>query len=78
MRRVGSRVVNRITDQPRASGLEAGGVIQRTAAALAAVSTTGMAKGVYRFRSRAEANRHAEEAEARAIAANLRARKLIP
>jgi hypothetical protein len=78
MRRVGSRTVNRITERPRASGLKAAAAHQRTAAALAAVATTGIAKGVYRFRTHAEANRHAEEAQARAIAANLRARKLVP
>jgi hypothetical protein len=77
MRRIGSRSVNRITAEPRSSGLRAAAAHQRTAAALAAVSTTGIAKGIYRFRSHAEANRHAEEAQACAIAANLRARKLI-
>ena len=77
MRRVGSRTLNRITQHPSAKGLKAAAAHQRTAAALAAVPTTGIAKGVYRFRTHAEANRHAEEAQARAIAANLRARKLV-
>jgi hypothetical protein len=77
MRRVGSRTINRVSDRPRAGALRAAAAHQRTAAALAAVATTGIAKGVYRFRTHAEANRHAEEAQARAIAANLRARKLV-
>ncbi|MGQ0655867.1 MAG: hypothetical protein ACT4P4_27025 [Betaproteobacteria bacterium] len=62
---------------PDAKALKAGAAHQGAAAALAAVRTTGVRKGIYRFRSHADANRHAEEALARAIAANLRARKLI-
>ena len=41
---------------------------------MAAVNTTGIAKGVYRFATHEQMNRHTDEALARAIAANLRQR----
>jgi hypothetical protein len=62
---------------PSGAALKAGAAHQSVAVALAAVSTTGVAKGIYRFASHTEANAHAEEAQARAIAANLRARHLL-
>lgn len=37
-----------------------------------ALATTGIRKGIYRFASHAEMNRHTDEALARAIALNLR------
>ena len=49
-----------------------GGVHQQTGQALAALATTGIAKGIYRFATHDEMNRHSEEALARAIAANVR------
>jgi hypothetical protein len=78
MRVIGSRSECRINAYPSAAALEAGAAHQATAAALAAVATTGIVKGLYRFASHAEASRHAEEAQARAMAQNLRARNLIP
>jgi hypothetical protein len=75
MRTVGTRAQYRITARPSASALKAGGALQEVGIALAAIPSTGMAIGVYRFRSHADANAHAEAAQARAIAAN--ARKLI-
>jgi hypothetical protein len=48
-------------------------VHQRAGAALAALASTGIARGIYRFKSHAEMNRHTDEALARVIAANSRA-----
>lgn len=75
MRIVGSRKQYRVTARPTGSALKAGGALQEVALALAAVPTTGIPVGVYRFASHAEANAHADAAQARAIAANLRARR---
>ena len=47
---------------------------QLTGQALMSVATTGIAKGIYRFSSHEEMNRHSDEALARAIAANVRHR----
>ena len=48
---------------------------QLTGQALAALSTTGVAQGIYRFSSHEEMNRHSEHALSIAIAANLRQRE---
>ena len=77
MRTIGSRVLFAVRATPSAAALKAGAVHQSTAASLAAVRTTGMRRGIYRFRSHGEANEHAEEALVRAMAANMLARKLI-
>jgi hypothetical protein len=58
---------------PSAAALRAASVHQAAGAALAAVSTTGIAKGIYRFKSHADMNRQTEEALARAVAANIAA-----
>lgn len=63
---------------PSGEALKAGAALQETALALAAVPTTGMRRGIYRFATHAQANAHAEEALTRAIAENLIARKLAP
>ncbi len=76
MRVIGQTQRYRIQPNPTAAALKAGAAYQVLGTALAAVSTTGVAKGIYRFASHADANAHAEEAQARAIAANLRARQL--
>ncbi|MBI1733419.1 MAG: hypothetical protein HYR49_11725 [Gammaproteobacteria bacterium] len=55
-----------------AEALRKAAIHQQTGQALAALPTTGIAKGVYRFSSHEEMNRHTEEALARAIAANAR------
>lgn len=47
---------------------------QLTGQALMSVATTGIAKGIYRFSSHEEMNRHSDEALARAIATNVRHR----
>ena len=47
---------------------------QRTGQSMAALATTGFVKGIYRFATHEEMNRHSDEALARAIAANVRQR----
>lgn len=51
-------------------------VHQNTGRALAPLATTGIVKGIYRFATHDEMNRHTDEALARAIAANVRQRFL--
>lgn len=75
MRTVGSRLQYRITDQPDGRALQAAAALSEAALALAAVRSTGIAIGVYRFKSHAEANAHAQAGLARVIAANARLRK---
>jgi hypothetical protein len=74
MRQVGTRNPQLPSSSPSAEALRAAAVHQKTGAALSALSTTGITKGVYRFASHAEMNRHTEEALARAIAMNSRLR----
>lgn len=76
MRKVGTRRHQAVGPSPSDAGLSAAAVHLRTAAVLAAVNTTGIARGVYRFRTHEEANRHADEALSRAIAENVRARRM--
>jgi hypothetical protein len=54
--------------------LRAAATHQSTGQALAAVATTGIVKGIYRFASHAEMNRQTDEALARAVALNVRKR----
>ena len=61
---------------PTASNLAIAQIHQRTGQALANNATTGIPKGIYRFATHAQMNRHSDEALARAIAANLRQRFL--
>ncbi len=74
MKRIGKRQVARPAAVPSAAGLRAAAVHQASARALAAVATTGIRKGIYRFASHADMNRHTEEALACAIALNARRR----
>ncbi len=69
--RVGQRVVGTIALFPSGEALRAAAVHQATGQALAAVATSGIPKGVYRFFSVAELNRHTEEAVVRAVALNV-------
>jgi len=78
MRVVGTRKQYQVNHLPSGAVLKAGAAIQETALALAAVPTTGVRRGIYRFATHAQANAHAEEALTRAIARNLIARKLVP
>jgi len=74
MRQIGNRTQSRPGLNPSAHSLRLAGVHQSTGQALAALATTGVAKGTYRFATHAEMNRHSEDALARAIAANVRQR----
>ncbi len=74
MRQVGRRVLGTIALSPSGEALRAAAIHQATGQALAAVATSGIPKGVYRFFSPAEMNRHTEEAVARAVALNVRRR----
>jgi len=58
--------------------LRAAAVHQETGRALAAVATTGIRKGLYRFASHTEMNRLTEEALAQAIVLNARRRAERP
>lgn len=73
MRQVGSSRLPLPSALPSAAALRAAAVHQASGAALAAISTTGIAKGIYRFKSHADMNRQTDEALARAIAANVAA-----
>ena len=75
MKVLGSRAAEAIRSEPSAQALAAAAQHPRTAAALAAGNTTGIPRGVYRFRTHAAGNRHADDALARAVAENLRARR---
>ena len=74
MRRIGKREVRLPSAAPSAAALRAAATHQATGQALMAVATTGIRKGIYRFASHAEMNRHTDEALARAIALNVRRR----
>ena len=63
---------------PSAQGLVAARAHQNAGLALAAVRTTGIPYGVYRFASHAEMNRATEEALVEAIRLNVRARDALP
>ncbi len=74
MRQIGNRVISQPGFAPTGANLALAAEHQRTGAALAAVSTTGIVKGVYRFKSHEEMNRATDEALVRAIAENVRMR----
>ena len=69
MRTIGRRVPTPTT-MPHAAGLQAAAAHQLIGSALAAIHSTGIAKGVYRFKSPQEADEQRDEALARVIAAN--------
>lgn len=62
---------------PSAQGLVAARAHQNAGLALAAVRSTGIAHGIYRFASHEEMNRATEEALIRAILLNARARDAV-
>jgi len=74
MRQVGQRIVGTVAPFPSGEALRAAAVHQATGQALAAVATSGIPKGIYRFSSPTEMNRHTEEAMVRAVALNVRRR----
>lgn len=71
MRQVGRSIVALPSALPSAAALRAAAIHQATGFALAAVPTTSVAKGVYRFASRAEMDRHCDDALTRTLAMNL-------
>ena len=76
MKTVGQRAIPAIAARPSAANLHRAAIHQAAGRGLAPQATTGIAKGVYRFRSQEEMNRATEEALARAVALNARARRI--
>ena len=74
MRHIGKKVLAQPQLVPTGSNFALAQIHQRTGQALAAVITTGIPKGIYRFATHAQMNRHSDEALVRAISANLRQR----
>ena len=74
MRQIGKRAPGSPALTASAEALRAAATHQQTGSALAAVATTGIAKGIYRFATHEEMNRHTDAGLIRAIAANVRAR----
>lgn len=70
MKKVGSSTAATPGSKPSAAALRAAGTHQQAGVRLAAIATTGIRKGIYRFKSHAEMNRHTEDALARAVALN--------
>jgi hypothetical protein len=75
MKVIGHRVSPTVTAQPSAANLRRAAVHQAAGRRLALLATTGIEKGIYRFASHAEMNRATDEALARAIVINVRARR---
>jgi hypothetical protein len=67
MRSIG-RALPAISAAPSAEALRAAATHLRTAASLAPSSSTGIAKGLYRFKTLADAQAHADAALARVMA----------
>ena len=78
MRQIGQSIMGLPAALPSAAALRAAAVHQATGLALAAVPTTGIVKGIYRFASHAEMNRHSDEALTRALAMNIERRSQRP
>ncbi len=74
MRRIGQRTPAQPKLIPSGSNLALAAIHQRTGEALAAAVTTGITKGIYRFATHEQMNRHSDEAISKAISANLRRR----
>jgi hypothetical protein len=74
MRKIGQRTRCQPSFSPSGDSLRLARIHQRTGQALAALATTGIVKGIYRFATHDEMNRHSDETLARAIAANIRYR----
>ena len=77
MRQIGQKTLPQPNLVPSGSNLALARIHQRTGQALAAVMTTGIAKGLYRFATHAQMNRHSDEALAKTICANLRQRERL-
>lgn len=74
MRVIGHSVPSLPAAMPSATALGEAAIHQTTGAALAALATTGVRQGIYRFASHVDMNRHAEEALALAMAMNVQRR----
>lgn len=74
MRQIGRKSSGQPESVPTGANLALARIHQRTGQALMSLATTGIAKGIYRFASHEQMNRHGDEALARAIAANVRQR----
>ena len=74
MRVIGKRTIPLPGLKPSAAALQAAAIHQATGQALAAVAVTGIAKGIYRFKSHEEMNRFDDDALVRGIVINMRAR----
>lgn len=70
MRTIGRRSIPLPAALPTAEALRRGAVHQASGHALAALPGTGIVRGVYRFKSQAEADAQKAEALARVMAAN--------
>lgn len=77
MRRIG-RAAPKISALPSAEGLREAALQQAIGSALAAIHSTGIAKGVYRFRTHQEADAQRIDALVRVIAANAARLRRIP
>jgi hypothetical protein len=69
MRSIG-RTHSQVTALPSADGLREAALQQAIGRAMAAIYSTGIAKGVYRFRTQDEADAQRLDAQVRVIAAN--------
>jgi len=74
MRQIGNKEPAIPKQRPAGANLVLANTHQRAGNALAALPTTGIVKGIYRFATHEEMNRHDDEALARAIAVNIRQR----
>jgi len=77
MRHIGQKTLAQPRLVPTGSNLALAQTHQRTGQALAAIWTTGVPKGIYRFATHAQLNQHSDEALAKAMSANLRQRALL-
>lgn len=70
MKTIGSRKMPELALEPSAALLERAAAINDTLVALLPGGRTGIVKGIYRYRTLAEANRHQDEMTAAAMAAS--------
>jgi hypothetical protein len=75
MRTIGRKPAT-ITALPGASGLHEAALHQRIASALAGVHSTGIPKGVYRFKTPEQADAQRDEALAQVMAASVAKQRL--
>lgn len=69
MRQIGTRILSQAEQRKNAEALRSATLQFPAAQFLPGLPATGHVKGVYRFKTHEEMNRHDEEARARAIAA---------